>query len=61
MDLALYALNSGYSAGELAKVLDIDESHAEFVFRDIENKRATTAYLHAAGVLIEVVPEIHRS
>jgi NAD+ synthase len=60
MDLALYALNQGHSAAELATVLEIDEQHAEFVYKDIENKRATTAYLHAAGVLIEEVPEIVR-
>lgn len=60
MDLALYALNNGHSAAELAVALDIDESSAEFVFRDIQKKRVTTAYLHAAGVLIESVPEVNR-
>ena len=58
MDLALYALNNGHSAKELADVLSIDEAHAEFVFKDIETKRATTTYLHAAGVLLGDVPEI---
>ena len=60
MDLALWALNNGCSAADLAAVLDIDEAHAEFVYRDIETKRATTAYLHAAGVLVEPVPEIKK-
>lgn len=60
MDLALWALNNGHSATELAEVLDIDEAHAEFVYKDIENKRTTTAYLHAAGVLVEPVPEIKK-
>jgi NAD+ synthase len=61
MDLALYALNMGHSAAELARVLDIKEKYAEFVFQDIGNKRKTTAYLHAAGILIDPVPEISRS
>lgn len=60
MDLALYALNNGFPASDLARVLDIDQAHAEFVYKDIENKRATTAYLHAAGVLVEPVPEIKK-
>ena len=60
MDLALYALNQGHSAAELAAVLEIDEQYAEFVYKDIENKRATTAYLHLAGVLVDKVPEIAR-
>ena len=60
MDLALYALNNGHSAAEVADALGIDEEHAAFVLQDIEKKRVTTAYLHAAGVLIEEVPEIHR-
>jgi NAD+ synthase len=60
MDLALWALNNGCGAADLAAVLDIDEAHAEFVYRDIETKRATTAYLHAAGVLVEPVPEIKK-
>jgi NAD+ synthase len=60
MDLALYALNNGHSAAELANALDLDEEHAKFVFQDIQKKRSTTAYLHAAGVLVEDVPEISR-
>ncbi|WP_231892496.1 NAD(+) synthase [Woeseia oceani] len=58
MDLALYALNNGYSAAELGQALGIDEQHAAHVYKDIENKRSTTSYLHAAGVLVENVPEI---
>ena len=58
MDLALWAHNHGYSAAELAEVLQIDEEHAEFVYTDIQKKRATTTYLHASGVLVEDVAEI---
>jgi NAD+ synthase len=60
MDLALWALNQGHSAVELAAVLEIDVQHAEFVYKDIKNKRASTAYLHAASVLVERVSEITR-
>ena len=58
MDLALWALNNRYSAAELARALTIDEEKAEWIFRDISNKRNTTKYLHATGVLVEDVPEI---
>jgi hypothetical protein len=30
----------------------------ERAYRDLEQKRATTAYLHATPLLTEVVPEI---
>lgn len=60
MDLALYALNHGYSAAELAEALSITEDQAKAVYRDIESKRKTTAYLHTQAVLVDPVPEIHR-
>ena len=52
MDLALWAMNNEHSTADLARALDIDEKHAEFVFQDIEKKRAFATYLHAAGVLV---------
>jgi NAD+ synthase len=58
MDLALWSLNHGHSAAELASVLGIDEKHAEYVYEDILKKRVTTAYLHAAGALVSDVPEL---
>ncbi|VAW73217.1 NAD synthetase [hydrothermal vent metagenome] len=58
MDLALWALNHGHSASELAEVLDVDEKHAEFIYKDIKNKRKATHYMHAAPVLVEDVAEI---
>jgi len=58
MDLALWALNHGHSAAELAEVLEIDEKHAEFIYKDIANKRKATRYMHAAPVLVEDVTEI---
>ncbi len=58
MDLALFALNNGYGADELAGTLGIESSDAVLVYKDIERKRVTTRYLHASGLLVEPVPEI---
>jgi NAD+ synthase len=58
MDLALWALNNGRSAAELAGALKITEAQAQHVFRDIEAKRKTTRYLHAKPVLVEPLPEL---
>lgn len=59
MDVALWALNHGVASAELAACLGITPEQAEHVYGDIRTKRRTTAYLHAAPVLIEPVPEIH--
>lgn len=60
MDIALWARNRNLPAQALAEFLGVDTAHAEFIYKDIEAKRATTAYMHAAPVLIEDVKEIHR-
>lgn len=59
MDLAVWALNHGVPAGELATALNISAEHAELIYRDIERKRATTHYLHARPYLVEPVTEVH--
>ena len=58
MDLALWALNHNYPAGELANALNIDEQHAKYIYDDIEAKRRTTKYLHSKAVLVEDVTEL---
>ena len=58
MDLALYHLNAGLSAPELAHALACSEANAEAVYAGIRAKRRTTAYLHAAALLIRPVPEV---
>ena len=58
MDLAVWALNHNISAEELGKVLEVDTQHAQWVYDDILNKRRTTKYLHARGVLVEDVAEV---
>lgn len=60
MDIALWAHNHKIPAQALADFLDVDTARAEFIYKDIEAKRATTAYMHAAPVLIDDVQEIHR-
>jgi len=58
MDLALWALNNGRKAAELASALGLSEQQASNVFRDIEAKRRTTRYLHLKPVLVEGLPEL---
>ena len=58
MDLALWAVNHGVPAAELAPVAGISAEQAAFVYRDIEAKRRTTRYLHASPRLAVDVAEI---
>lgn len=58
MDLALWALNHGRPAAELATALGLSEAQAQRVYADIEAKRRTTAYLHARPVLAAPVDEL---
>jgi NAD+ synthase len=58
MDLALWYLNEGRSAAELARALGTDEATARRAFDSILAKRRATAYLHAPPVLAVPVPEI---
>ena len=58
MDLALWALNHGRPAADLAAALGIDVAQAERVYADIQAKRRTTRYLHAKALLVEAVAEL---
>jgi NAD+ synthase len=58
MDLCLYAHNHGIPAGATAPVVGLTEAQVAHVFRDIEQKRRTTRYLHAAPLLVEPVAEL---
>ena len=58
MDLALFALNHGYSASALAAAIGITEQQAQQVFRDIEAKRRATRYMHLKPCLVEPVLEL---
>lgn len=58
MDLCLYGLNNNVPVGEIAEALGLTEEQVGRVFRDIEQKRRTTAYLHEPPVLVGEVAEI---
>ncbi|MCP5327326.1 MAG: NAD(+) synthase [Sinobacteraceae bacterium] len=59
MDLALWHLNEGKPACELATELGCDEAAAQRIYANILAKRRTTAYLHAAPLLAVPVPGFH--
>ncbi len=58
MDLALWALNQGVSAGILAPALGLSREQAALVYRDIQAKREATRGLHARPLLVRPVDEI---
>jgi len=58
MDIALWALNHGRPAAELAKALGISDAQAQHVYNDIEAKRRATRYMHLKPVLVEPVTEL---
>jgi NAD+ synthase len=55
MDVALWHFNQHKPAAELAKALDLPLTQADIIYRDIENKRRTTAPLHWPALLVEKV------
>lgn len=55
MDLCLYGLNNAVPTAEVAAATGLTVEQVERVFRDIEQKRRTTAYLHAAPELVDKV------
>jgi len=59
MDLCLFAHNHAVPAAEVAEATGLTTEQVERVFRDIEQKRRTTRYLHARPLLVEPVSEIH--
>lgn len=58
MDLCLYARNNGYAAESVADAVELTPEQVERVFRDIDNKRRTTRYLHLAPQFVSPVAEI---
>jgi NAD+ synthase len=55
MDMALLAYNAGVPAAEAAPQIGISEERTEFVYKDIEAKRRTTAMLHWPAITLEKV------
>ena len=58
MDLILYAHNHQMDVASAADALELEPEQVERAYRDIEQKRATTRYLHLSPLLAESVPEI---
>lgn len=58
LDLCLYAHNQAIPAEAVAPAVGLTPEQVERVFRDIDQKRRSTAYLHLPPVLIEDVPEV---
>jgi NAD+ synthase len=58
MDLCLYARNHKISPVDVAPAVGLSPDQVERVFKDIDQKRRTTKYLHARPLLVEPVEEI---
>lgn len=58
LDIVLSALNAGRSSAEVGLELGHREEQIDRAYRDIEQKRTTTRYLHCPPLLVEPVPEV---
>jgi len=58
MDLALWGVNHGVPAADIAPMIGLTTEQAEFVYKDIAAKRRTTAYQHLKSLLVEAVDEV---
>jgi len=58
MDLCLFGKNNGIAASAVAAAAKLREEQILHVFRDIDQKRKTTEYLHRPPRLFGEVPEI---
>jgi NAD+ synthase len=58
MDLVLHAYNSGASPEAAAEAMGLRPEQLARAYRDIEQKRTTTRYLHLPPLLVEKVQEI---
>jgi len=61
MDLCLFGKNNNIPCTEIAAATGLTEEQVLRVFKDIEQKRKTTEYLHASPQLAGSVPEVHRT
>lgn len=58
LDLILWARNHGVNAAEVARELGYTAEQVQRVYDDIDQKRRSTAYLHAPPLLLEPVEEL---
>jgi NAD+ synthase len=61
MDLCLFGKNNGVPAEDIATAADLTVEQVQRVFRDIDQKRKTTQYLHLSPELAADIPEISHS
>jgi NAD+ synthase len=59
MDVVLAAHNAGVSAEDTARRVGRDPIQIQRAYREIEQKRSTTRYLHTPPLLVEPVPEVY--
>ena len=59
MDLCLFGKNHDVPVEEVAAATGLTVEQVQRVYRDIDQKRSTTAYLHREAQLVAPVPEIH--
>jgi NAD+ synthase len=57
LDLCLYAHDRGISAQAVAEEVGLTPAEAQAVYRDIDGKRRTSAYLHARPLLVPAAQE----
>jgi NAD+ synthase len=58
MDLCLFGKNNGLPVDDVAAATDLTVEQVGRVYRDIDQKRTSTQYLHLAPELIADVPEV---
>lgn len=58
LDVILWAKNHGIAVQSVAEALALTAPQVDRVYRDIDQKRRSTAYLHARPLLLEPVPEL---
>lgn len=58
MDLCLYGKNNGVPTDQIAAATGLTTEQVERVFRDIDQKRKTTQYLHLQPELVAEITEI---
>jgi NAD+ synthase len=57
-DLCLYGRNHGVSIDQVSAVTHLTAEQVHSIYRDIENRRMTTRYLHAPPVLVDKIGEV---
>ncbi|MBX3206844.1 MAG: NAD(+) synthase [Labilithrix sp.] len=60
MDLCLYGKNNGVAPADVAAAADLTTEQVEWVYGDIDKKRATTRYLHERPLLVDKPLELDR-